>query len=494
MTPPLHPREPERLAALRRYNILDTEAEPFFDDITRLIAAVCKAPIAVISFVDGTRQWFKSEVGLAARETPLDVSICAYAIQQPGLFIVPDTRKDGRFAGNPLVAGAPHLRFYAGAPLETPEGLPLGTLCVLDVEPRTLTSEQQATLLLLARTVMTQLELRRAQARNEEILESIGDAFYALDREWRFVYVNRKAEGLWHRSREELLGRVMWQVFPDAVGTGPYHAHHQAMAEQRPVVLETVSATLGVPIDLNIFPSPSGVSVYFRDISARKRTENERTSLSSQKDLQMQEMNHRIKNSLQLVSSMLSLQAKDLTDQGARRVLDNARARVGAIALVHEKLYSSAVPNRINFAVYLRDLCADLERALCAAHRACSVKLVAADALILPPDSVVPLALVVNELVTNAVKYAYPDKAKDATVTIALRVAADGEITLAVGDGGIGLPPEFDPGKSRGLGMVLVTALVRQIRGTLHILRGNPGTEFRVTLRLPEAAQEAVAA
>src|SRR6478735_523671 len=104
-------RESERLAALRSYGILDTPLEEDFEDIVRIAAHVCKAPISVINLIDETRQWFKAEIGLGVRETPLDVSICAHAILQPGLFVVDDTTKDARFSCNPLVTGKPHLRF-----------------------------------------------------------------------------------------------------------------------------------------------------------------------------------------------------------------------------------------------------------------------------------------------------------------------------------------------------------------------------------------------
>ena len=162
--------EEERLAALRRYAILDTPPEPDFDDLVRVAAQVCQTPVSLISLVDQGRQWFKAEIGFGKRETPLVESICATAILQPGLFVVPDTAQDPRFQGNPLVQGEPHLRFYAGALLESPEGLPLGNLCVLDTKPRDLTQEQRFILKTLARQVMAQLELRRALARCEEAL------------------------------------------------------------------------------------------------------------------------------------------------------------------------------------------------------------------------------------------------------------------------------------------------------------------------------------
>ena len=158
------PAEAQRLAALRSYDILETEPEAAFDDITRIAAQVCQVPIALISFIDSDRQWFKSRVGLEAPETPREISICGHAMLHSGLFIVPDTLSDPRFAGNPLVTGKPGLRFYAGAPLRTPDGRPLGTVCVLDYQPRELSAEQQWVLLALARQTMTQLELRRTLA------------------------------------------------------------------------------------------------------------------------------------------------------------------------------------------------------------------------------------------------------------------------------------------------------------------------------------------
>jgi len=164
LAPPWH--EDERLAALASYRIVDTPADPAFDAVAQLAAQICRAPIALISLVEETRQWFKARIGLDADATPRDVSICGQAILQRGLFVVPDTAADPRFSANPLVAGPPHLRFYAGALLETREGLPLGTVCVLDHRPRPegLSEDQAFSLQALARQVMAQLELRKALA------------------------------------------------------------------------------------------------------------------------------------------------------------------------------------------------------------------------------------------------------------------------------------------------------------------------------------------
>jgi two-component sensor histidine kinase len=156
-----HPRQADRLRLLHSYDVLDTPREREFDEIVDLAARLCGTAISVVNLIDADRQWFKAEVGLGVRETPLETSICSHVVLERDFVEIPDTLADPRMSDNPLCLAEGGLRFYAGALLQTDEGLPLGTLCVLDHEPRRLNDLQRDALRVLARQVMAQLDLRR---------------------------------------------------------------------------------------------------------------------------------------------------------------------------------------------------------------------------------------------------------------------------------------------------------------------------------------------
>ena len=176
MKAPIPANDRERVEALKEYNILDTEPEQNFDDITRLAAYICGTPIALITMVDRDRQWFKSKVGLAAMGSPRDHAFCAHAIMESRLMEVENAEEDARFASNPLVTLDPYIRFYAGMPLLTSRGHALGTLCVIDNKPGKLREDQSLALKALGRLVVTELELRRvsrALAKASENLQNL---------------------------------------------------------------------------------------------------------------------------------------------------------------------------------------------------------------------------------------------------------------------------------------------------------------------------------
>jgi PAS domain S-box-containing protein len=242
-TAPLPANETERLAALRRYNVLDTQPESAFDDLTRLAAQICGAPISLITLVDANRQWFKSRFGLDTVETPREQSFCTHAILQSELLVIEDVTKDERFADNPVVTSGWRCRFYAGAPLRTGDGYALGTLAVLDRQPRRLVPQQLEALRTLARQVMTHLELRRhlaelarsidehqhteerlrtSEAFYQTLVESLPQNILRKDAQGRFTFTNRKFLQSIGKASEDIIGKTDFDLFPPELAA-KYH-------------------------------------------------------------------------------------------------------------------------------------------------------------------------------------------------------------------------------------------------------------------------------
>jgi two-component sensor histidine kinase len=368
----LHSAEAERISALRSYGILDTPREEEFDDIVRVVSAICEAPISVINLIDHGRQWFKAEVGLGVRETPLPASICAHAILQPGLLMVSDTLNDPRFSDNPLVVGDPHLRFYAGALLETSEGLPLGTICVLDYKPRRLDENQKALLRLMASQIMKLFELRRTNA-NE------------------------------HTARKEA----------------------EALARE--------NATLA------------------------------------------REGDHRVMNSLNLVSAVLALQSRASSNNEVKVQIDDAQRRVQAIATVHQQLHLAGSLEFIDIKGFLNSLCENLKQTAPACIESIATDLEPAS---IRSDEASTLGLITAELLANCFKHAYPN---DLRGPVSVEFSSDDEHwSLTVSDQGVGLPNGFDPGKGKSVGMRVITALVRRLNAKLTFKSSASGTVFEV--------------
>jgi diguanylate cyclase (GGDEF)-like protein/PAS domain S-box-containing protein len=185
---PLPSNEQERLALLHTLDLLDTPAEPVFDRVVRLASRLLGVPVAAFSLVDADRQWFKAKVGLAMSETPREHAFCAHAIAQDEPLVVPDAALDARFQDNPLVTGAPDIRFYAGVPVRSSNGLPLGTLCAIDTRPRTLDAEEKAVLVDLAAVIMREVQYRERLAMARDRLQDSDVALGASEARFRAVY------------------------------------------------------------------------------------------------------------------------------------------------------------------------------------------------------------------------------------------------------------------------------------------------------------------
>lgn len=352
--------EAERMAAVHRYGILDTPPDGSFDRVTALAARRFDTPIAIISIVDHDRIWFKSHYGLDVEVIGRERGLCASAILSSDAHVLVDASADPRSLANPLVAGDFGLRFYAGVPLRTSDGFNLGTLCVIDKEPRPFDQGQIDDLTDLASLVVDQLELR---------------------------------------------------------------------------------------------------------LAARNAIE--------QAELMAREIDHRVMNSLQFVSGLLSMQSGAAGTEDAASQLKEAATRVAAVARVHRNFYSTGT-DEVSCITFLERLCADLSDI-------CGVTVeVGGDEGMVPTTLIQPIGLLTNELVTNAAKHGA------GKVDVIYEVEGDRR-RLSVCDQGEGVPAGFDPVESGGLGMRVVGVLAKQLGGSLEVMP-NPdgrGACFRVAFTLP---------
>jgi PAS domain S-box-containing protein len=219
MNPPIPDSESKRLDALRSYRLLDSQPEQDFDDLTALAANICGAPISLVSLVDESRQWFKSKVGFAASETPRDISFCGHAILEDEILIVPDAKRDPRFAANPMVLEEPRIQFYAGSPLVNPQGYALGALCVMDRVPRELSKSQLEALRILSRQVVSQMELRkraRELAASEERLRVVTEnakvGLVMVNEDRHYVYANDEYVRILGLAPQPIVGKGVADV------------------------------------------------------------------------------------------------------------------------------------------------------------------------------------------------------------------------------------------------------------------------------------------
>ena len=337
--------EAERLAALRAYDILDTEREAAFDGIVALVAEVFEAPIAVVNLIDEGRQWFKAETGLGVRETPLDSSFCAHAILARERMVVADATQDDRLACNPLVTGEPGLRFYAGQVLRSAEGMPIGTLCVLDTKarPQGPTALQLHALEVLAAQVMTQLDLRRSlrlQQESEAQFRTIADAMpqmvwstrpdgfhdYYNARWYEFTGVPDGStdgegwNGMFHPEDQDRA----WARWRQSLETGETYEIEYRLRHRSGVYRWTLGRATPIRDDSGQIVRWFGTCT---DIDELKRMEQAKELLS-------QELSHRIKNIFAVVSALIALSARRYPE--AKAFAAAVRTRINALARAHE--------------------------------------------------------------------------------------------------------------------------------------------------------------
>ena len=493
-------REARRLAALRKYDILDTPPDGCFDRVTAIAARLFSAPIAIVSLVDQDRIWFKSHHGLDVKQIDRGPGLCASAILQDQPYIVEDARNDVRALANPLVAGDFGLRFYAAAPLRTRDGFNLGTLCVIDHEPREVRREQVEQLEPLAAIVMDQMELRLearravaeaksseavARRREEEarqtsaLLSAMGSSspnpIYAKDLDLRFIYANDAMLAVLGRSLAEVIGSTIDEIIPRREQALSYieanrrvlengSAHHVEEVFTRPdgtdVIFQSSMAPLRTSADEII--GLVGVSV---DVSDRKRAEQHQRLL-------INELNHRVKNTLALVQGIAHQSFRNGGTAEARAAFEG---RLTALAAAHGLL-----TNENWEAVCLRKIVDDAVAPF-RPGRDCFEA--AGPDVLLPPKTAVTLALALHELGTNAAKYGALT-AEGGCVGLNWSVAG-GRLRLTWREQGgppVGQPPR------RGFGLRLIErGLAAELNGAVSVAFEESGVVCTIDAPLPVA-------
>ena len=433
-----------RLAALRSYNILDTPAEESFDDIVGLATQICETSVGLVSLVDENRQWFKARVGFSPCETPLGQSVCAHAIQQPGVLIIPDLTADARTQDNTLVTGEPFIRFYAGAVLRAPGGEALGTLCVIDGKPRPegLSVAQISALEALARQVVGQMELRKAFDQREAALKAADEARTTLaisDERYRLsASATRNVMWDWDRPTRSIhwddgisrvFGHEMALIEPTRVWWLA-QVHPEDLAR---VIATSVAAITG---DASRWDAEyrfrrgddSYATVLNKGIVVRDRTGratrmagvmldiSDRAEADERQAIVNMELSHRLKNTLAMVQAIAAQTLRNATSLTSAR--DALSQRLVALGRAHDLLLIGKA-ERAGMEAIIRGALAihdDQEK---------NRLEIDGPAIEIGPRAALALALMMHELATNAAKYGAFSNSKG-TVTIAWRLDGRG--------------------------------------------------------------------
>jgi PAS domain S-box-containing protein len=399
-----------RLAALRSYNVLDTPPEPQFDDIVQLARVICRTPIALVSFVDEKRQWFKAKAGVDVDETPIGQSVCTHAINEPEILIIPDLTLDSRSTENTLVTDGPKIRFYAGAVLRTPQGEALGALCVIDTVPRPegLNEEQTDALLALARQTMILLQFRRSVSVRDQVVQKTYEHAQSLESA-------QQAGGV---------GSFEIDLSDDTIFPSPEFCrifgltieHSLAARDVEALILRTdqggstltsrIDGTAALEAQYRIRRQFDGEvrwiwrrSEFERDAKGNpvrmRGTVQDITESKTIEELQKtlnEELSHRMKNTLAMVEAIASQTLRNASDQPA---VETFGRRVHALGRAHDVLLQQSMGASVRSTIEaVVGVIADLKR----------FELKGAD-MDLNARSVMSFSLLIHELTTNALKY-----------------------------------------------------------------------------------------
>lgn len=325
--------------------------------------------------------------------------------------------------------------------------------------------------------------LRQSEARCNCALESTSDAVFAVDRAWRVIRVNQQAERLWMRRREYLVGRNLWEVFPEAVGGPFYNLYEQVMRTGAPAHLEEFYpfAPYNRWFEVQAYPSPEGLTVYFRDATERRQAGEKIERAVQEKEVLLREVHHRVMNNLQLICSMLRLQERNVRDDTLSETLRECRERVLAMAMLHDQLHRAKDFSNINLGEYMRNLAAGLFCSYGVNSADVGLRMDVEDIPVLI-DTAIPCGLIVNELVSNSLRHAFPEGGKG-RITLGLHALPGGLVELTVGDDGRGFPENAPTANTRPLGLWLVELLAGQIGAAVERSAGS-GVQYRLVFQV----------
>ncbi|MYL23782.1 GAF domain-containing protein [Halomonas alkaliantarctica] len=516
--PPLPANEAARLASLADHYILDTPSEPVFDAITTLAAKICDTPYAFIALIDSRRQWFKSTYGMELKESSRDDSFCGHAILNKNLMEVPDASRDPRFHDNPFVVSDFHARFYAGKPIHSADGQALGTLCVMDREPRELEREQTDAMEALAQLVETLLNTRRQEAKFAwlgSVLDGMSEEVALFDMEsLRYVYANASALEELDTDIDALKEATPLDMMPELDREGlEALLKPLRQGEKEVVISEQMRRRKGgvlYPVEIRLQIVKTAVPVFasvVRDISERKAIERAQRELIST-------VSHELRTPLGSIDGALSVITSGMAGPVPEPVAEMAtlaqRNSQRLVRLVTEFLdLEKAELGRVDFNIKPLDLNEFLNEAISAnqgfAHKH-GVKL---ELGAIPPEAVLADADRLQQVLTNLLSNAIKFSPEGETVRVAAQRLderhGDGDrVRISVIDRGPGIPEAFRPylfekfsqaqgneakRPGTGLGLALVKAYVEGMQGQVHFeSQVQSGTTFHVDLPMEEKA------
>jgi PAS domain S-box-containing protein len=325
--------------------------------------------------------------------------------------------------------------------------------------------------------------LRESEIRYRELADSITDVFFAFDRDLRYTYWNKASENLTGIPAQDALGKSLYELFPDTSQTRKAaRVYLDVLRTQQPQTFVNEYQLEGKDFvfEINAYPSRDGISVFTKDITERKKAEEQLKRSLREKEVLLQELYHRTRNNMNVIAAMLSMQVEDVGDQRLTRTIEEIKQRILSMAMVHEQLYESQDLSHVNLRSYTQQLADSLLANYHVGSGKIALKL-EIEPIVVLIETAIPYGLMVNELMTNALKYAFPE-GRDGEIRIALRrlPEEEKELELRFCDNGIGMPEDLDIRKTESFGMKLITLLAEmQLRGIVD-LQINNGTEFHI--------------